>query len=111
MNALQHNEMVTDALLANNSPSFFSENGGPMVDVNTLVLRGSDIEVIDAVDINDRGEIAGGGVLLNGDFHAVVLIPCDRNHSDTKGCENAETARLCIVSRILSGKASATTPC
>jgi probable HAF family extracellular repeat protein len=56
-------------------PSFFSEHGEPIVDVNTLVLPGSDIEVTDAFDINDRGEIAGGGVLPNGDFHAVVLVP------------------------------------
>jgi probable HAF family extracellular repeat protein len=56
-------------------PSFFSEHGGPMVDVNTLVLPGSDIEVVDAFQINDRGEIAGGGLLPNGDIHAVLLVP------------------------------------
>jgi len=28
------------------------------------------------VYINDRGEIAGIGVLANGDTHAYVLIPC-----------------------------------
>jgi probable HAF family extracellular repeat protein len=56
-------------------PSFFSENGQPMVDINTLVLPGSDIEVVDAYDINDRGEIAGLGQLPNGDQHAVLLIP------------------------------------
>jgi hypothetical protein len=46
-----------------------------MVDINTLVLPGSDIEVVDATYINDRGEIAGGGILPNGDFHAVLLAP------------------------------------
>lgn len=56
-------------------PSFFSEDGQPMVDINTLVLPGSDIEVVDVSYINDRGEIAGGGILPNGDFHAVLLIP------------------------------------
>ena len=56
-------------------PSFFSEQGQPMVDINTLVLPGSDIEVVDAFDINDRGEVAGAGVLPNGDVHAVLLIP------------------------------------
>jgi probable HAF family extracellular repeat protein len=56
-------------------PSFFSENGESMVDINTLVLHGSEIEVVDAYDINDRGEIAGLGMLPNGDVHAVLLIP------------------------------------
>jgi probable HAF family extracellular repeat protein len=60
-------------------PSFFSEHGRPMVDINTLVLPGSDIEVVDAFDINERGEIAGAGVLLaNGDTHAVLLIPASQ---------------------------------
>ena len=52
-----------------------------MVDINTLVLPGSNpsnITVVDAYQINERGEIAGGGVLPNGDFHAVVLVPASQ---------------------------------
>jgi probable HAF family extracellular repeat protein len=56
-------------------PSFYSENGQPMVDINSLVLPGSDIEVVDALFITERGEIAGAGILPNGDQHAVLLIP------------------------------------
>jgi probable HAF family extracellular repeat protein len=56
-------------------PSFFWQEGLPMVDINSLVLPGSDLEVVDANDINDRGEIAGVGLLPNGDQHAVLLIP------------------------------------
>jgi hypothetical protein len=37
--------------------------------------------------INDHGEIAGNGVLQNGDTHAYLLIPCDDNHSDGGDCE------------------------
>ena len=62
-------------------PSFFSEGGQPMVDINTLVLPGSNssnITVVDAYQINERGEIAGGGVLPDGDFHAVVLVPASQ---------------------------------
>lgn len=51
------------------------ENGGPMVDLNTLVPPGSRMHLVEAEYINDRGEIAGFGVLPNGDGHAFLLIP------------------------------------
>jgi probable HAF family extracellular repeat protein len=72
------------------------ENGGPMVDLNTLVASGSDLTVTYAFFINDRGEIAAQGVLSNGDTHAFLLIPCDEHHPGVDGCDysmvNAATA-------------------
>ena len=38
---------------------------------------------------NDREEITALGKLPNGDTHAFLLIPCDENHSDGEGCEDA----------------------
>lgn len=64
-----------------------SENGRPLVDLQTLVLPGSGVTLTNAIFINDRGEIAGRGVLSNGDQRAVVLIPCDENHPDVEGCD------------------------
>jgi probable HAF family extracellular repeat protein len=58
---------------------FLWENG-TIVDLQALVRPSSDITLIDARDINDRGEIAAFGVLPNGDQHAVLLVPdgdCD----------------------------------
>jgi hypothetical protein len=66
---------------------FLWEHGGPIVDLNTLVPPGSGLTVRSVLDINDRGEIAGNGVLPNGDLHAVLLIPCDENHADVEGCD------------------------
>ena len=66
---------------------FLSENGGPLIDLQTLIAPGSDITVTSAVDINDRGEIVASGMLPNGDFHSVLLIPCDENHPDVAGCD------------------------
>jgi len=40
-----------------------------------------------AFTINDRGEIAGVGILPNGDAHAVLLVPCDEHHPGVKGCD------------------------
>jgi probable HAF family extracellular repeat protein len=68
-------------------PAFLSEHGEPMVDVNTLIVPASDLNVVDAFDINDCGEIAAHGNLSNGDSHAVLLIPCDENHANVEGCD------------------------
>jgi probable HAF family extracellular repeat protein len=68
-------------------PAFLSEHGEPMVDVNTLIVPASDLNVVDAFDINERGEIAAHGNLANGDSHAVLLIPCDENHANVEGCD------------------------
>jgi probable HAF family extracellular repeat protein len=68
--------------------SFLWENGGPMVDLATLVSSGSGISVGNgALDINDRGEIAGQGIDANKNYHAILLIPCDENHWWIEGCD------------------------
>jgi probable HAF family extracellular repeat protein len=72
------------------------ENGGPMIDLNTLIPPGSGIQLTHSVSINDRGEISGDGVLPTGHHRAFVLIPCDEDHADVEGCDyetvDAETA-------------------
>jgi probable HAF family extracellular repeat protein len=72
--------------------AFLWENGS-MVELQTLVLPGSGITLScpkcgeAAYNINDRGEIAGQGVLSDGNFRAVLLIPCDENHPNVQGCD------------------------
>jgi probable HAF family extracellular repeat protein len=63
------------------------EHGGPIVDLNKLILPGSGLTVLGGSIINDRGELAAGGRLPNGDVHAILLIPCDENHPDIEGCD------------------------
>ena len=63
------------------------EDGGPMVDLNTLIPPNSGLQLTLALYINDRGEIATHGTLTNGDEHAFLLIPCDENHSGIEGCD------------------------
>jgi probable HAF family extracellular repeat protein len=67
--------------------AYLWENGGPMVDLNTLATPGSGLTVVVAVFINDRGEIAAKGKFPNNDERAVVLIPCDENHPGVEGCD------------------------
>jgi probable HAF family extracellular repeat protein len=54
---------------------FLWENGGPMVDLNSLIPAGSGLVLREAVFINEAGEIAGAADLPNGDQHAFLLIP------------------------------------
>lgn len=66
---------------------FLWEDGGPIVDLNTLVPPGSGATITGAHDINDRGEIAANGFLSNGDQRVFLLIPCDEDHPDIEGCD------------------------
>jgi probable HAF family extracellular repeat protein len=76
--------------------AFLWEDGGPMVDLNTLVPAISGIQLTEAHQINDQGEIAVGAVDVSGNNHAVLLVPCDENHPGVEGCDysmvDAETA-------------------
>jgi probable HAF family extracellular repeat protein len=66
---------------------FLWEDGGPWVDLNTLVPPNSGITLYETTHINDRGEIAVQGPDVNGNNHAVLLIPCDENHPGVEGCD------------------------
>jgi len=67
-----------------------------MVDLRSLVSSGPDLQLVYAIGINDRGEIAGNGVPAGKSTappfqdtmsHAFVLIPCDENHPNVEGCD------------------------
>jgi uncharacterized membrane protein len=66
---------------------FLWEAGGPMVDLNTLIPPNSGIQLIEAAQINDRGEIAAQGPDATGNNHVVLLIPCDESHPGVEGCD------------------------
>jgi probable HAF family extracellular repeat protein len=70
-------------LIPTGQRAFLWEKGGPMVDLNTLIPPGADLDLTFAVSINDRGEIAGFGVPAGcapQDYescgHAYILMPC-----------------------------------
>ena len=77
----------SSACFSDATRGFLWENGGPMVDLNALIVPNSALYVPLGITINDRGEIAAPGLLPNGDQHADLLIPCDEHHPDVEGCD------------------------
>jgi len=69
---------------------FLWEKGGPIVNLNDLVVPGSDLTVVQALFINDRGEVACLGHLPNGDGRPCLLIPCDDDHPGIEDCDYSE---------------------
>lgn len=68
--------------------AFLWENGGPMVDLKTLVSSTTGgLSVAGAIEINDRGEIVGSAADVDGNLYAMLLIPCDENHPGVEGCD------------------------
>ena len=75
--------------------AFLWENGGPMIDLNTLVAANpSGLTLVCAFNINDRGEITGlgapPGVVPQGcsapGLHPFLVIPCGEGTSQS--CED-----------------------
>ena len=66
---------------------FLSEDGANIVDLNTLVPSNSGLQLNEAGQINDRGEIAVNATDASFNNHDVVLIPCDENHPNVAGCD------------------------
>ncbi|MFZ0797350.1 MAG: hypothetical protein WAM98_06145 [Terriglobales bacterium] len=58
-----------------NVEHMFLWQNGAIHDLTALILPGSDLQVFETWDMNDRGEIAAIGQLPNGDQHAVLLVP------------------------------------
>jgi probable HAF family extracellular repeat protein len=67
---------------------FVTIRGAGMVDLNAFLPNGSELTIMDGETVNDNGEIAASGMLPNGDFHAVVLVPCT---SGDPGCRTAKS--------------------
>lgn len=79
---------ITGPCIPSGAHGFLSHDGGPMVDLQSLVLPGADVRVIGAEFIGENGEIAGFGADAGGHEHGILLIPCDENHQDIEGCDN-----------------------
>jgi probable HAF family extracellular repeat protein len=84
-------QVVGASVAANfsNIRAFLWQNG-VMTDLNTLIKPGStSLYIVFGNAINSRGEIAGQAFNpSNGEYRAVLLIPCDAGHADVAGCKS-----------------------
>lgn len=69
----------------------FLWQNGVMTDLNTLIPEGSPWYLLQALSINDAGQIVGYGT-INGDVHAFLATPCERNQADAECCGDKESA-------------------
>jgi len=56
-------------------------------DLNTFIAKKSGWYLLAASSINDAGQIVGWGT-INGEVHALLATPCDRNHAGSESCED-----------------------
>jgi probable HAF family extracellular repeat protein len=70
-----------------NTVALFWQNG-VMTDLNTLIPPNSPLFLLEALSINDRGQIAGFGQLSDGEHRGFLLTPCYEHHDDDQGCED-----------------------
>jgi probable HAF family extracellular repeat protein len=85
--------------------AFLWEEGGPMVDLNTLIPAGSGLQLTNAININDRGEILaksdplGVTPIDDADLgHLVLLVPCEAG-DDEEGCGGGAEAAASMALR------------
>jgi probable HAF family extracellular repeat protein len=68
----------------------FLWQSGTMYDFNTLIPKDAGFDVLEALGINNRGQVAGWGIPGNTSYlHAFLATPCDSENSDMMGCQYA----------------------
>lgn len=88
-------EIVGNSFSCLGDPSnAFLWEGGSIANLNDLIPHGSNLQLVFANSVNERGEIAGVGVPTGYSpvdvfnvGQAFLLVPCDENHPDIEGCD------------------------
>ena len=78
--------------------AFLWKDGGPMIDLNSVIPPGSGLQLTNAININDRGEILAKSIPLGVNpiddedlGHLVLLVPCDEGRGDCVNVLNTST--------------------
>jgi probable HAF family extracellular repeat protein len=71
---------------------------GRLTDLNTLVPGApfSPLYLLQAWDINDRGEIVGLGLAITGELHAFLATPCG-DYEDAENCKGSPALRPAVT--------------
>jgi len=71
---------------------------GRLIDLNTLVPGEpfSPLYLLEAWDINDRGEIVGLGLAITGELHAFLAKPCGDNE-DAESCKGSPSLPAAVI--------------
>jgi probable HAF family extracellular repeat protein len=85
--------------------AFLWQDGGPMLDLNTLIPTGSNFQLIDAYNINDRGEILVQALPLGEQpmegvqlGHLALLVPCESGDS----CSDSSDPSAVVVANSIT---------
>jgi len=87
---------VASSDCANDNIPFLWDSGS-IFDLNALIPAGSSLTLHFAVNINDRGEIAGFGSDAAGNQHAFLLVPCGEGDD---GCGDDAVAAAPVPSAV-----------
>jgi len=76
---------------------------GSILDLNTFLPPGSDLQLTEATFINERREIAVQGMLPNGDTRAVLLVPAGQDQTDMGRSTPSTQSSLTRTSTVTRG--------
>ncbi len=79
------------------NPRAFVWQNGVMTDLNTIIPDGFPLYLLDAVAINNRGEIVGFGATSTGDLHAFLATPSNGPFASESAAPAAQGATSRIV--------------
>src|SRR5215472_3464559 len=83
----EEGQVVGESCDQNGNCRAFIWQDGVMTDLNSLVLPGSALYLVNISDINDRGEVAGYAYDPNtGEGPGFLAIPCDAQHAEVEDC-------------------------
>jgi probable HAF family extracellular repeat protein len=87
--------------------AFLWENGGPSVDLNSLVTSDSGVHLNVGIWTNGEGEVIAGGIPPDCDNpetcgHTYMLIPCDEIHPGIEDCDYSLVDAAATVRRELA---------
>jgi probable HAF family extracellular repeat protein len=93
-------QIVGNSWCEDTAAAFVWENGGPMIDLNTLIRADAAMYLLGAQNINERGEISGLGFLpASGEIHSYLLVPCgdDSANCPTEAESSTGAKRMRVV--------------